>query len=92
MTMGEYAHFFCAYSPVIVHYLHFRVRAAEGVGPYMGCCLEANNPILLQPLPYPLSDSHTLSKSATIFLSGSAVQRETTTMKMQETTKAGSSS
>ena len=43
MTMGEYAHFFCAYSPVIVHYLHFRVRAAEGVGPYMGCCLEADN-------------------------------------------------
>ncbi len=25
------------------------MRAAEGVGPYMGCCLEANNPILLQP-------------------------------------------
>ena len=35
---------------------------------------------------------HTLSKTSTIFLSGSAVQRETTTMKMQETTKAGSSS
>ena len=25
------------------------MRAAEGVGPNMGCCLEANNPILLQP-------------------------------------------
>ena len=43
-------------------------------------------------LLYPLSDSHTLSKSATISLSGSCVQRETTTMKIAETMKAGSSS
>ena len=36
--------------------------------------------------------THTLSNSATMAFSGAGVTRETTTMKIEETTKAGRSS
>ena len=64
-------------------------RADEGIGPYdfAWLCLLRQHVLL-----YSAPDYHTFSKPFTMFSSGSGVQRETITMKMLETMKAGSSS